>query len=238
MEKSPLSRAAAAVLAWPSRNAVKEGAHVFIMGRRQDALDKAVALIGANVEAVQGDVTLNADLDRLYETVKTRKGKLDILIVNSGVSEPFQLGSITEEHYDKTFDLNARATLFTTQKSLPLMTGGGTIVLVGSIAGSIGTPGYTTYNASKAAVRSFARTWTKEFADSGVRVNTLSPGPIDTPMFEEASDEMRKTLTALIPLGRLGKPEEVASAALFLASDDSSFIAGAELVIDGGMSQV
>lgn len=217
---------------------VAEGAYVFITGRRQAELDKAVALIGENVEAVQGDVTSTEDLDRLFETVRARKGKLDILVASSGIAEPTKLEDTSEVAYDKTFDLNARAILFTAQKAIPLMTGGGSIVLIGSIAGSIGTPGYGAYGASKAAVRSFARTWTNEFADRGIRVNTLSPGPIETPMFAEATDEVRKTLTALIPLRRLGKPEEVAAAALFLASDQSSFIAGAELCIDGGMSQV
>lgn len=221
-----------------ARRFVEEGAYVFITGRRQVELNRAVMLIGRNLEAVQGDVTSIADLDRLYETVGTRKGKLDILVANSGVSEHSKLEDITEEHFDKTFDLNARATLFTVQKAVPLMSKGGTIVLIGSIAGSIGASGYGTYGASKAAIRSYARTWTTEFADRGIRVNTLSPGPIDTPMFEEVTDEVRKALTALIPLGRLGLPEEVAAAALFLASDESSFVAGAELCIDGGMSQV
>lgn len=221
-----------------ARRFVEEGAYVFITGRRQAELDKAVALIGGNVKAVQGDVTSTADLDRLFETVRTGKGKLDILIAGSGVAEHSKLEDITEAHFDKTFDLNARATLFTAQKAIPLMTDGGTIVLIGSIAGSIGTPGYTTYGATKAAMRSYARTWTNELADRGIRVNTLSPGPIDTAMMEGASDEVRKALVGMIPLGRMGKPEEVAAAALFLASDESSFIAGAELSIDGGMSQV
>jgi NAD(P)-dependent dehydrogenase (short-subunit alcohol dehydrogenase family) len=217
---------------------VAEGAYVFITGRRQDALDSAVKLIGANVEAVQGDITRAADIDRLFETVKSKKGKLDILVANSGISKHSPLESITEEHYDNTFDLNARATLFTVQKAVPLMSDGATIVLIGSIAGSIGTPGYGAYNASKAAMRSFARTWTKEFGDRGIRVNTLSPGPIETAMMQEAGEEIKAVFRDLIPLRRFGQPEEVAAAALFLASDESSFIAGAELCIDGGMSQV
>ncbi len=166
------------------------------------------------------------------------KGKLDILVANSGFSEAATLDDITEEHFDKTFGLNARATLFTVQKAVPMMTRGGTVVLIGSIAGFIGTPGYGAYGATKAATRSYARTWTNELASRGIRVNTLSPGPIDTPMLAGASEEVRTTLKGLIPLGRLGWPEEVAAAALFLASDESSFIAGAELCIDGGMSQV
>ena len=178
------------------------------------------------------------DLDRLYEAIQERAGRLDVLVANSGMADTLSLGDITEGHFDKTFDLNARATLFTVQKALPLMAGGGSIVLIGSIADSIGTPGYTAYNASKAAVRSFSRTWTNELAARNIRVNTLSPGPIDTPMMMAASDEVRGFLTQKVPLGRLGKPEEVAAAALFLASDESSFIAGAELCIDGGMTQV
>jgi NAD(P)-dependent dehydrogenase (short-subunit alcohol dehydrogenase family) len=188
--------------------------------------------------AVQGDVTVTADLDRLYETVKAKSGRLDVLVVNSGIAEPAPLTEITEAHFDKLFDVNARASLFTVQKAVPLMTGGGTIVLVGSIAGSIGTAGYTAYGATKAAMRSYARSWTTEFGDRGIRVNTLSPGPIDTPMFDKVSDELKDMVGGLIPLRRMGRPEEVASAALFLASDESSYIAGAELCIDGGMSQV
>lgn len=217
---------------------VQEGAYVFITGRRQAELDKAVALIGKNVEAVQGDVTKAADLDRLYARVKTQKGRLDILVISSGFSEPATLDETSETHFDRIFDLNARAVLFTAQKAIPLLANGGSIVLVGSIAGSIGTPGYGAYAATKAVVRSYARTWTSEFASRGIRVNTLSPGPIDTPMFEKVTDEVRQSLTSLIPLGRMGKPEEVAAAALFLASDESSFIAGAELCIDGGMAQI
>ena len=217
---------------------VKEGAHVFIAGRRPDALDQAVARIGGSVEAVPCDVTSAADLDRLFGTVRDRTGRLDILVAGAGIAEPSKLDDITEAHFDKTFGLNARATLFTVQKAVPLMAAGGAVVLIGSIAGSIGTPGYTAYGASKAAVRAFARTWTNELAARGIRVNTLSPGPIDTPMFAGTTEEMRTALTGLIPLGRLGRPEEVAAAALFLASDESSFIAGAELCIDGGMSQV
>ncbi len=221
-----------------ARRFAEEGAYVFITGRRQTELDKAVALIGERVEAVQGDATSAADLDRLYRTVMASKGKLDILVANSGFSEAAMLDDITEVHFDKTFGTNARATLFTVQKAVPLMTGGGTIVLIGSIAGSIGTPGYGAYGATKAATRSYARTWTNELVGRGIRVNTLSPGPIDTPMMAGTTEEVRKTLSSMIPLGRMGRPEEVAAAALFLASDESSFVAGAELCIDGGMSQV
>ncbi len=221
-----------------ARRLAQEGAHVFITGRRQDELDRAAALIGKGVEAVQGDATSAADLDRLYRAVQASRGRLDILIANSGFAEAVTLDEITEAHFDRTFDLNARAVLFTVQKALPLMAQGGTVVLIGSIAGFIGTPGYSTYNATKAAARSYARTWTKELAGRGIRVNTLSPGPIDTPMMAGASEAIRATITDMIPLGRLGRPEEVAAAALFLASDESSFIAGAELCIDGGLAQV
>ncbi len=214
-----------------ARRFVEEGAYVFITGRRQVELDRAVGLIGKRIEAVQGDAARAADLDRLYQTVMASKGKLDILVANSGFSEAATLDDITEEHFDKTFGINARATLFTVQKAVPLMTGGGTIVLIGSIAGSIGTPGYIAYGATKAAVRSYAWTWTNELASRGIRVNTLSPGPIDTPMMAGATEGVRKTLGGLIPLGRMGRPEEVAAAVLFLASDESSFIAGAELCV-------
>ena len=217
---------------------VEEGAHVFITGRRRAQLDEAVALIGGRVEAVQGDVTRASDLDRLFDTVKAKAGRLDILVTSSGVSEFSTLESTTEEHFDKAFDVNVRGMVFTVKRAVQYMASGSTIVLVGSIAGSIGNPGYGTYSATKAAVRSYARTWTSELAGRGIRVNTLSPGPIDTPMFDAVSDEVRLSLTNRIPLNRMGLPEEVATAALFLASADSSFVAGAELCIDGGMTQV
>ncbi len=216
----------------------REGSRVFIVGRRQSELDKATKLLGESVQAIQGDITSSEDLDRLYQTVQQQAGRLDILVANSGMADALSVDKITGDHFDKTFDLNVRATLFTVQKALPLMTGGGSIVLIGSVADSIGTPGYTAYNASKAAVRSFSRTWTNELAARNIRVNTLSPGPVDTPMMMAASAEDRGFLISKIPLGRLGKPEEVAAAALFLASGESSFIAGAELCIDGGMTQV
>lgn len=221
-----------------ARRFAEQGAHVFITGRRQAQLDEAVALIGGRVEAVQGDVTNAGDLDRLFDTVKAKAGKLDILVTSSGVSEYSTLESTTEDHFAKAFDVNVRGMVFTVQRAVQHMAGGGSIVLVGSIAGSIGNPGYGTYSATKAAVRSYARTWTAELAARKIRVNVLSPGPIDTPMFENVSDEVRLSLTSRIPLDRLGRPEEVADAALFLASSDSSFVAGAELCIDGGMTQV
>jgi NAD(P)-dependent dehydrogenase (short-subunit alcohol dehydrogenase family) len=223
---------------------VKEGAFVFITGRRQSELDQTKALIGNNVTTVRGDATSAADLDRLFETVRQEKGKLDILVANSGLIELVEFGEITEGSFDRTFDLNARATLFTAQKALPLMRGGGAIVLVGSIAGHKGMNGYTTYGATKAALRSYARTWTREFKGRGIRVNIVSPGPIDTPMLggladsREGADAIRAASISMIPLARLGQPEEVAAAAYFLASEESSFITGIELDVDGGMAQV
>ncbi|MDQ2820793.1 MAG: glucose 1-dehydrogenase [Pseudomonadota bacterium] len=213
----------------------REGAQVFITGRRQAQLDSAVALIGARAVAVQGDVTNAADLARLFDVVRAA-GKLDILVTSSGLSDHMNLEDTTGEHIDKTFDLNVRGMVLTVHGALPLMDKGAAIVLVGSIAGYIGNPGYGTYSATKAAVRSYARTWTHELAARGIRVNTVSPGPIDTPIFDNVSDELRAEFTARIPLKRFGRPEEVAAATLFLASDESSFVAGAELVIDGGMT--
>jgi len=222
----------------------KEGAYVFITGRRQSELDKAKALIGRRVTTVAGDASKLVDLDKLFATVLEEKGGLDILVANSGRVEPEELGKITEHNFDATFDLNARGTLFTVQKALPLMRVGGSVIVVGSIAGYAGVPGYSTYSATKAALRSYTQTWTREFADRGIRFNTLSPGPIDTPIMDgqadspEGADAIRAAFAPEIPLDRIGGPEEIAAAALFLASDDSSFVAGAELSVDGGMAQV
>jgi NAD(P)-dependent dehydrogenase (short-subunit alcohol dehydrogenase family) len=219
---------------------VDEGADVFIMGRRDSELDKAKALIGDAVSTVAGDVTVSADLDRLFATVLEQKGALDILVASSGRSEPEELGKVTEENFDATFNLNARATLFTVQKALPLMRTGGSVILVGSVAGYVGVPGFSAYSATKAALRSYVRTWTREFTDRGIRFNTLSPGPIDTPMIDSTADPdaTRAQFVAAIPLNRMGRPEEIAAAAVFLASDEASFVAGAELSVDGGMAQV
>jgi NAD(P)-dependent dehydrogenase (short-subunit alcohol dehydrogenase family) len=223
---------------------VKEGAYVFITGRRQAELDKAVELIGSNVSAVQGDVSNLADLDRLYATIKSQKGKLDIVVANSGIVDPKTIDAADESHYDKTFDVNAKGLFYTVQKALPLMGKGGAIILVASIAAVKGMPGYGTYSATKAAVRSFARTWTVELKERGIRVNTLSPGPIDTPIIDsqaetkEGAAQIRASFASMIPLGRMGEADEIASAALFLASDESSFIAGIDLPVDGGMAQV
>ena len=223
---------------------VEEGAYVFITGRRQAELDKAVKEIGRNVTAVQGDVTNLDDLDRLYATVKETKGVIDVLFANAGFVELKTIDQISPAHFDKTFDINTKGLLFTVQKALPLMRQGGSTILVSSIANSKAMPSYTAYSASKAAIRSFARTWTLELKDRGIRVNTLSPGPVDTPIIDlqfatkAETDKLRETFAQAIPLGRLGRPEELASAALFLASDDSSFVAGIDLPVDGGMAQI
>jgi NAD(P)-dependent dehydrogenase (short-subunit alcohol dehydrogenase family) len=219
---------------------VDEGADVFIMGRCASELDKARALIGDGVSTVAGDVTVSADLDRLFATVLEQKRALDILVASSGRSGPEELGKVTEENFDSTFNLNARATLFTVQKALPLMRTGGSVILIGSVAGYVGVPGFSAYSATKAALRSYVRTWTREFTDRGIRFNTLSPGPIDTPMIDSTADPdaTRAQFVAAIPLNRMGRPEEIAAAAVFLASDEASFVAGAELSVDGGMAQV
>jgi NAD(P)-dependent dehydrogenase (short-subunit alcohol dehydrogenase family) len=223
---------------------VAEGAFVFITGRRQAALDAAVKDIGSNVVAIQGDVSKLADIDRLFETVKRQKGSLDILFANVGWGEFVPLGSITEEHFDKTFDTNVKGLLFTVQKALPLLRDGSSIILNASIAASTGTPAFSVYSASKAAVRSFARCWALDLKARKIRVNVVSPGPIDTPGLralaptEEQIPQFKADIAASIPLGRIGEPDELASAVLFLASDDSSFITGTELFVDGGMAQI
>jgi NAD(P)-dependent dehydrogenase (short-subunit alcohol dehydrogenase family) len=217
---------------------VAEGAYVFITGRRQKELDAAVKEIGGNVTAVQGDVASLADLDRLYEVVKKEKGHMDVLYANAGVGEWVALGSITQAHFDKIMDINVRGTLFTVQKALPLLRDGGTIIMTGSIASIKGINNFTVYNASKAAVRSFARTWTVELKARKIRVNVLSPGPIDTPILAPLPKEAIAEIAAGVPMGRMGEADEIAKVALFLASDDSSFITGIELFVDGGMAQI
>ncbi len=223
---------------------VNEGAFVFITGRRQNALDAAVKDIGSNIAAVQGDVSKLADLDRFFETVKKQKGRLDILFANVGWGEFVPLGSITEEHFDKTFDTNVKGLLFTVQKALPLLPDGSSIILNASITASTGTPAFSVYSASKAAVRSFARCWALDLKARNIRVNVVSPGPIDTPGLrnlapsKELLAQFKADIAASIPLGRIGSPDEIASAVLFLASDDSSFITGTELFVDGGMAQI
>jgi NAD(P)-dependent dehydrogenase (short-subunit alcohol dehydrogenase family) len=219
---------------------VSDGAYVFITGRRQNELDAAVSEIGKNnVTGVQGDVSNLQDLDRLYTTVKDQKGRLDILFANAGIGEFAPLGEISEAHFDKIFGINVRGLLFTVQKALPLFQNGGSIILTASVGGSKGNPASSVYSASKAAVRSFARTWTVDLKHRKIRVNAISPGPIDTPIFtgEEKVEELKRLINT-VPMGRKGSPDEIAKAATFLASDDSSFITGIELFVDGGRAQV
>jgi NAD(P)-dependent dehydrogenase (short-subunit alcohol dehydrogenase family) len=223
---------------------VSEGAYVFITGRRQKELDTAVKEIGKNVTAVQGDVSKLADLDRLFAQIKKEKGKLDIVFANAGVAKYAALGEITEQSYDSIFDINVKGLLFTVQKALPLLRDGAAIVLNASIVASKGFSSNSVYSASKSAIRSFARTWTTDLKDRGIRVNAVSPGPIDTPGLRElfASSETgqarKKMISQTVPLGRLGTPDEIAKAVVFLASDDASYITGVELFVDGGIAQV
>jgi NAD(P)-dependent dehydrogenase (short-subunit alcohol dehydrogenase family) len=225
---------------------VQEGAFVFITGRRQSELDKAVKQIGRNVVGVRGDVSNLADLDRLYETVKQQKGRIDILFANAGVLEVAPLGSITEAHFDKLFNINVKGLLFTVQKALPLFQDGGSIILTASIGGSKGFEGVSVYATTKAAIRSFARSWTVDLKNRKIRVNAVSPGAISTPMAtsaglglsEEQVEEFKKNVLNMVPLGRMGHPDEIARAVAFLASDDSSYITGIELFVDGGLAQI
>src|SRR5438067_5757759 len=220
---------------------VEEGAFVYITGRRQTELDKAVSLIGDSVTAVQADVSNLADLDRLYAKVASEKGKIDILFAGAGIVDPQPLAETTEESFDKVFAINTRGLAFTVKKALPLLNDGGAIIVITSIAENKGIPGFTAYSATKAAVRSFVRTWTAELKDRRICVNAISPGPIDTPIFDqqaptkEGAEQARAQFAAAVPFGRLGRPEEIASTALFLASEEASFIAGVDLPVDGGM---
>jgi NAD(P)-dependent dehydrogenase (short-subunit alcohol dehydrogenase family) len=227
-----------------AKQIVNEGAYVFITGRRESELTRAVREIGKNVTGVQGDVSNLADLDRLFSQIKREKGKLDIVFANAGVAKYAPLGEITEEFYDSIFDINVKAVLFTVQKALPLMPDGACIILNASIVASKGFSSNSVYSATKAAVRSFARTWTTDLKDRRIRVNAVSPGSIDTPGLSDllASSEMgeqrKKMIATTVPLGRFGTPDEIAKAVVFLASDDSSYITGTELFVDGGIAQV
>lgn len=218
---------------------VEEGAYVFITGRRQEKVDAAVKLIGRNVTGVQGDAANLDDLDRLFETVKREKGSIDVLFASAGTAEAAKIGEVTEKNFDTTFGLNTRGTLFTVQKALPLFNDGGSIFMNGSIASVKGFPTFGVYSASKAALRSFARTWLNELKDRKIRVNVLSPGQVQTPIQEELFDEeTKRQFASLIPRGEIGRPEEIATVALFLASDDSSYVNGVELSVDGGVSAI
>jgi len=222
---------------------VAEGAFVFITGRRQAELDSAVKLIGKNAEGVQGDVSNMADLDKLFATVAEKKGHIDVLVANAGVLQAAPLGSITEEFYDKIFSINVKGLVFTVQKALPLMPNGASIILLSSIGSIKGLASYSVYCATKAAIRSFARSWILDLKDRKIRVNVISPGPIDTSMLHsmgettEQSKQIVENFASLNPSGRVGVPNEVARPAIFLASDDSSFINGVELFVDGGAAQ-
>src|ERR1700727_588356 len=216
---------------------VQEGAYVFITGRRQKELDEAVKAIGTNVIGVRGDIAKLTDLDRLYEAVKS-KGRIDVVFANAGVAEFAPLGKITEEHFDRLFDINVKGTLFTVQKALPLMKDGGSIIINGSVASVQGTPAFGFYGATKAPLRSFVRTWTSDLKDRHIRSNVVSPGPTDTPVIDGQPAEAIARIVSTIPMGRMGKPDEIAKAVLFLASDDSSFVTGIELFVDGGRAQI
>jgi NAD(P)-dependent dehydrogenase (short-subunit alcohol dehydrogenase family) len=223
---------------------VHEGAYVFITGRRQAELTAAAKQIGSQVTGVQGDVSNLGDLDRLFAQIKRDKDKLDVVFANAGVAKYAPFGTITEEFYDSIFNINVKGLLFTVQRALPLLTDGASIILNASIVASKGLPANSVYSATKAAVRSFARTWTTDLKDRRIRVNAVSPGATDTPGLNdllastEAGQQRLKMLANSVPLGRLGTPDEVAKAVVFLASDDSSFITGAELFVDGGFAQV
>src|SRR4030088_3048170 len=216
---------------------VKEGAYVFITGRREKELDEAVKAIGTNVSGVQGDVAQLADLDRLYETITKVKGRIDIVFANAGVGEFVPLGAVTEEHFDKIFNINVKGALFTVQKALPVLNDGGSIILTGSVASAKGTPAFAVYGASKAAIRNFVRGWTVELKARHIRSNVLSPRTIATPQAAAQPQNAIEKIASTIPMGRMGDADEVAKAALFLASDDSSFVTGIELFVDGGRAQ-
>jgi NAD(P)-dependent dehydrogenase (short-subunit alcohol dehydrogenase family) len=228
-----------------ARRFVEEGAHVVITGRREKELKEAAALIGGNITTVVGDVARLDDLDRLYAVVKEKHGHIDILFANAGAGTIAPLAAATEVHFDQTFDVNVKGLFFTVQKALPLFRDGGSIILTSSVSNIMGLPGFSTYAASKAAVCSFSRSWTLELKDRNIRVNTISPGPTETPALEtttgltpEQAEQAAAQFTSQIPMGRRGKPEEIAAAAVFFASEESSYITGVDLAVDGGMAQV
>ena len=223
---------------------MNEGAYVFITGRREAELAAAKKQIGKNATAIQGDVSNLADLDRLFAQIKKEKGKIDIVFANAGIARYAPLGTITEDFFNSIFDINVKGVLFTVQKSLSLLRDGGSIILNASIVASKGLSSNSVYSATKAAVRSFARTWTTDLKNRRIRVNAISPGPIDTPGLSEllasseTGEQRKKMISTTVPLGRFGRPEEIAKAVVFLASDDASYITGIELFVDGGFAQV
>jgi NAD(P)-dependent dehydrogenase (short-subunit alcohol dehydrogenase family) len=222
-----------------------EGAHVVITGRRKKELEQAAAALGGNITTVVGDVSRLEDLDRLYAIVKEKHGHIDILFANAGAGTIAPLEMATEAHFDQTFDVNVKGLFFTVQKALPLFKDGGSIILTSSVSNVMGLPGFSAYAASKAAVRSFSRAWTLELKDRNIRVNTMSPGPIDTPalatttgLTPEQAEQAAAQFASQVPMGRRGQPEEIAAAVTFLASDESSYITGVDLAVDGGLAQV
>lgn len=224
---------------------IAEGAQVVVTGRRQSELDIAVNELGSSALGIRSDVSILADLDRLYEMIRERFGKLDIVFANAGGGAFVRLGEITEEHFDKYFDINVKGTLFTVQKALPLMSAGGAIILNGSMVTIKGLPGFSVYAATKAALRSFARTWAVDLIGKDIRVNIVSPGTVITPAYKNELGMTDKQIKAFetdaatkTPLGRSGTPDEIAKAVVFLASDDSSYITGTELFVDGGAAQI
>jgi NAD(P)-dependent dehydrogenase (short-subunit alcohol dehydrogenase family) len=222
-----------------ARRFIEEGAFVYIFGRRQEKLDAAVATLGVNARAVAGSVTDASDLERLFDTVKQERGTLDILFANAGTGALVPLTEITPDHYDETFDINVKGTIFTVQKGLKLMGEGGSVILTGSTTGVMGTPAFSIYSASKAAVRNLARSWAQDLRGTGIRVNVLSPGPTLTELAAEVvGREAMIEMGATTPIGHVGDPSEVAAAAAFLASSDSSFMTGSELFTDGGLAQI
>jgi NAD(P)-dependent dehydrogenase (short-subunit alcohol dehydrogenase family) len=227
-----------------ARRFVKEGARLFIFGHRRSALDEAVQVIGANVTAIEADATRLEDLDRVAGAVRSAEAKVDVVVSSAGLVEQVPLPEITPDHYDRTFALNAKAPLFLVQKMLPMMGSGGSIILVSSAMHYMGLPNHSTYAATKAALRSYSRTWAAEFSGSGIRANTLSPGVVDTPMLDSQAGTpkeaaaIRAGYANITPMERLAQPEELANAALFLASDESSFMTGSDMVVDGGVSNV
>ncbi len=222
-----------------ARRFIEEGAFVFIFGRRQEALDGAVAELGPKARAVHGSVSDLADLDRLYAAVKAERGTLDIVLANAGAGSLLALGTITAAHIDETFDTNVKGTIFTVQKALPLMGEGGSIILTGSSAGTTGAPAFSVYSASKAAVRNLVRSWAQDLKGSGIRVNVLSPGPTATELAKAAvGEEGMKVFASMNPLQRMADPAEIGAAAAFLASSDSSFMTASELAVDGGLAQI
>ena len=222
-----------------AKHFAREGARVFITGRHQSELEKAVVAIGGDAAALRGDITQSADLDNIYAAIEARAGRIDVLSANAGVYEFGTLGEITEEHFDKTFNTNVRGLLFTVQKALPLLAKGSSVILTGSMVSTKGFAACSVYNASKAAIRSFARTWIVDLKGRDIRINVLSPGYTDTPGLSEfVTDEEKATMVASVPLGRLGVPDDLGKAAVFLASEDSAYITGIELFVDGGAGQI